>query len=321
MKSRTCENYELVFSKVREIVNKDIGSHAGLHPGFYPQFIHADAEQACRQAALKLWPMCEYRYCYFHILQSFRRRLLLVPDMKTLIESGPGFNPKFSNFWRFLCGLPMLKLKDDYIHGKVIEILRDAPAIWDLKFNSKNQEKKFIDFLSYLESNYISKDARYNFNEWEMHTVFAGHIDTSSRTNNVSESINSQLNKEFRYKMNFNSSVANLYNYARAELRKKLGFETTEIAGLGSVIPSKKRSGRHYVDTFVFEKTRELVRNFSLEHDCETVNILLIKQHSIEMGSIRSDYYKNQRILFQDQYYAANESLDSTVDLDTVDSL
>ena len=97
--------------------------------------------------------------------------------------------------------------------------------------------------------------------------------------------------------MNFNSSVANLYNFARGELRKKLGFETTEIVGLGSVIPSKKRAGRHYVDTFVFEKTREYA-----------VNMLLIKEHSTEMGSIRLNFYKNQRILFQDQYYAVFHS-------------
>ena len=78
MVSRDYQNYLTVFNKIREIANTDVGSHAGLHTGFYPDFIHADAEAACRRAALEIWPTAEYRYCYFHLLQAFRRRLLKV---------------------------------------------------------------------------------------------------------------------------------------------------------------------------------------------------------------------------------------------------
>ena len=121
--------------------------------------------------------------------------------------------------------------------------------------------------------------------------------------------------------MNFNSSVGKLYTFASGELRKKLGLETTEIAGLGPVIPSKKPSGRHKVDTYVFDRTKDLVNTFEMNTCTDTVTLAHLKCHAIQMGSVRSDYYKQRRILFQDQNYVElDESLDSSLD-STVDSL
>ena len=123
MTNRTYENYLLVFSKIKQLVNSDIEESMGI---FEPDFIMADAELATRKAALQIWPNCQYQFCLFHQLQAIRRRLLKVPGMKVMLEAGPGFSKSFSEFWHFLAGMPMLHVTNDKILSKTIRILNSV---------------------------------------------------------------------------------------------------------------------------------------------------------------------------------------------------
>ena len=85
-----------------------------------------------------------------------------------------------------------------------------------------------------------------------------------------------------------------------------------DMGHMGKTIPSKKRPPKP-IDTNVFKKVRQLVNNFEFDFSPESVTLEELKSHAIELGGVRSEYRKKNRILFQDQVFGNDVSFNDTL--------
>ena len=303
------EHYDQVFKTIIKISTQDLKTTDGPPVVISPLFVHADAEAAIRQAVAINFPHAEFRLCLFHLLQSWRRRLLENKGIKVKLQPGPDFCPKWREFWLILAGSPNTNVLIPQVSNKIIFLLKNFVQF--LKFDNLAQKAAVMDFLSYLEKNYFCVNARYPSHEWEQFSGIRGN--NLNRTNNISEATNSALNRFFPKKVSFNVSIDRIYKFKLERIRE--GFAINPMHFFEDSVdffvkPSKKRSITP-VDYIVLNQLVTEVNRFALLSFDD--QLLTLHTHLVKVGGLRSDYYKARRVLFRDQSIVNNTILDQTV--------
>ena len=153
-------------------------------------------------------------------------------------------------------------------------------------------------FTTYLNEYYLADDAKYNWTSWGQYSTILANGENYSRTSNVSESIHSQLNKDFNRRLNFESVVAKLAAYKKSMVLKKAALIPIRILNY-----TPKASRKSTIKTSDRERLRiiyEKVRIFScLDRQEQLTNL---KLHLIDIGSQRRNSFRNTNIAFVDNY-------------------
>ena len=97
--SKSTENYVRIISSVKEIVKNDVEPDSDDFR-FAAEEIHIDFELANYQALQRVFPDQQVRFCFFHCLQSWYRRLSTT-GFKRKLKPCPA-NAKFREFWDFI---------------------------------------------------------------------------------------------------------------------------------------------------------------------------------------------------------------------------
>ncbi|ORX61817.1 hypothetical protein BCR32DRAFT_251741 [Anaeromyces robustus] len=172
LKNKKEATYETLFKEIIKNVNKfrenSITTQINLH---------CDFEIAISNAARKIIPNLNIKYCVWHYKKSLEKQ-----------KNKLCFNEVDNN-------------NDVYVYYKAISNLPfiNPEYIFDIYFKIKSACKKknysnFLEFLEYFKNNYLHK---YNTNNWNYYKNIE-HI-----TNNASESFNNYLNNLFPKKPSF----------------------------------------------------------------------------------------------------------------------
>ena len=296
MIGKSHQQYDELFKTIKSLAQADINKlNNGPQVDISPLFIYADAELAIRSAGQNQFPTAEHRICLFHVLQAWRRNLVQYAGFKTKLESGLDCDQEIRDFWDFVAGIPNTNLYILDIRSKVILELENFQNI--LTFDSNIQKENFIKFLNYLIEFYLSDTARYPYGDWEQYSVIQGG-NAISRTNNISEAINSSLNSRFRGgKFSFNTTIARIHKF-KIEKNKDLAALQPKPFYNFPTKPSKKDPIKK-VDLVVLSQLSNFVELFNFSPI--DLQLRTLKTHLIKIGGLRRAYYKGRRILYVDQ--------------------
>ena len=136
----------------------------------------------------------------------------------------PSFCPRFLQFWNFLSGIPSANLFNSQIRNKIKLELESYQE--QLPLN--NDEKiRFTEFLVYFNRYYFNDDSYFPRSTWCQYNNILQGIDEFSRTTNVSESLHSQLNRNFK---NNNSKYNLLKNLVEFKESKNSALAATQVS-------------------------------------------------------------------------------------------
>ena len=148
-----------------------------------------------KKAINKVFPDCEVIHCFFHFLQSLRRKLCKNGFQTKLDPKNDSFCPPFLQFWNFLSGIPSANILNSRIRNKIQLELENFLQKLPLNNDEKN---RFSDFLQYFDRYYFNDNAFFQRSTWLQYNNILQGIDEFSRTTNISETIHAQLNKHFK---------------------------------------------------------------------------------------------------------------------------
>ena len=99
MVSKEEANYDMVFQKIKNDVEDEFDLDS-----FQPPTIHLHTEKGAFNSFRKSLPIGLILFCFFHILQSFRRKLCQLGFKNQLDVYHRDHCPEFITFWNFLSG-------------------------------------------------------------------------------------------------------------------------------------------------------------------------------------------------------------------------
>ena len=199
--SKSTENYVRILSNIKEIVKNDIASDSDNF-AFDAEEIHIDFELANFNALRRVFPEQAVRFCFFHCLQSFYRRLSTTGFKKKLKPTPE--NAKFREFWDFISGIPSAPIHISEIRVEIIRLLHEFMQNVPNEMNFSERERlSFQNFENYLLRNYLGDNPTYPVASWcQFDTITQGPVNYS-RTTNISEAVHSSLNDNFSRRVAF----------------------------------------------------------------------------------------------------------------------
>ena len=224
-KNKKTENYESILKYIKDLTCQT----NALNQVFSPAILHVDFELSQKKAINKIFPDTEIFHCFFHLLQSLRRNLCKKGFQNKLDPRNPSFCPRFLQFWNFLSGIPSANIFNSQIRNKIQLELENYREQLPLSNDEKN---RFSDFLVYFNRYYFNDDSYFPRSTWCQYNNILQGIDEFSRTTNVSESLHSQLNQNFKN----NNSKCNL-------LKNLLEFKESKNAALAATQFSQVKIG------------------------------------------------------------------------------
>ena len=190
-KNKKTQNYESIFNYIKELTSET----NTINQVFSPAVFHVDFELGQKKAINKVFPDCEVNHCFFHFLQSLRRKLCKNGFQTKLDPKNDSFCPPFLQFWNFLSGIPSANILNSRIRNKIQLELENFLQKLPLNNDEKN---RFSDFLQYFDRYYFNDNAFFQRSTWLQYNNILQGIDEFSRTTNISETIHAQLNKHFK---------------------------------------------------------------------------------------------------------------------------
>ena len=293
MTSKTEENYKRVIRRIREITSEDTGQHLS------PAHIHCDFELAEVNSLRAEFIASEIHECLFHLLDSWHRKLVEL-GFKTDLEKKPAWR----DFWTLLCGIPNLDVTHERFRRELPSIIRTASD--QLGLENQNAKDRFESFVEYLLRNYLEDNSLFKPSEWSHGKNILTNPDFS-RTNNVSESTNNQLNRNFPIRNNWNSTMETLRKHKIKTTVEFFSHQPIKVFGLQPRKPYKRKV-RSY-DAVRLEKLRERVVEFSTLTEDEQFELL--QTHLFEMGRLRRFNFNNGNPIIAE----ASLDLNQTVNL------
>jgi len=153
-----------------------------MRPDCDPESYTSDFESACMLAFESTFPDAAIRTCYFHLMQSFRRKADGV-GLKKLIRTDANIGFDFRKL-RAITFLPVSDMRN----------------VWDTI--SAEVDQRFLLLINWFEGSYIGKKKRANGRSKprfhpDTWSVFDRTLNGQHRTNNAVEGTNNALRKHF----------------------------------------------------------------------------------------------------------------------------
>ena len=139
-----------------------------------PQTIHCDFEKGAIKPIKYHFPGIKVIGCHFHYTSAIYKKIAEI-GLKNLYSE----NNKFKSWIRMFMALPFVKLDDI---DCCFEELKDTKPEID------EEDKKIEQFIEYFENTWISDQCHFDRSLWNIYDQY------SSRTNNISETYNHQIN-------------------------------------------------------------------------------------------------------------------------------
>ena len=232
--SKSEANYKLILKNIKEFVKADL-TDGGLVADLSPQSFYVDFESSMINAISEIFPAARINNCFFHTLQSWRRKLCVLGFKPKIERKNKAYDQEFRIFFDFISGIPNLNLHVLSYRKKIISELENYKK--SLKFKNNEEKENFCDFINYLLKYYLSDTAKFPFKNWEQFTAITSNPDFS-RTTNVSESIHSSLNRHFSRKINLNNTIEKLFNFKKESVMALSALEPKSFFGVKNK-PSK----------------------------------------------------------------------------------
>lgn len=172
-------------------------------------------------------------------------------------------------------------------------VRRDNFSVIDLIGKRKCAESVGLEIMSYF---FLAENAMFHWSRWSQFSNITNDDENYSRTTNISESVNSVINKNFSRKLKFEGTVQNLYRSTKKFHQKLFAYKPR--AFLNHAQASKKRGIRRSDDQRLRE-IYEAIRVFNLLD--MSVQLETVKSFCIEVGSKRRKRYEDRNIVFEDQ--------------------
>ena len=287
-------NYDEVFKNVKLIVNSDINEEVNLNSELSPTSIFVDFEKAAVNSLGKAFPSAQITNCFFHCLQSWRKKLCSLGFKPKIEKKNALFDPLFLQFWNYISGIPNCNMLLPSFQEQVKTELNNYLTI--LKFANDQEKANFVTFLDYLTTYYLSVTAQFSFTNWGQHSNIVMGNGKASRSTNVSESIHSSLNSNFPRRYTFNTSLDKLYDFKKGCIMTLSAHQPKKFFNL-KIKASVKRPPRKS-DTSRMTQLYDKVITFNLL-PLET-QISTLKTHAIDLGSLRRHAYETSKVWLTD---------------------
>ena len=106
MTSASQINYDEVLKNIKCIVNSDINENCDLSLKLAPNSIFVDFEKASTNSLVKAFPSASITNCFFHCLQSWRKKFCSLGFKPKIEKNNALFDPLFLEFWNFVSDIP-----------------------------------------------------------------------------------------------------------------------------------------------------------------------------------------------------------------------
>ena len=171
LKNKEQATYEILFYELQKNARKFSNT------GATPTNLHCDFEIGISNAAKKIFPDINIRFCVWHFKRSLEKQ------KNKICYSEVDKNDDIYTYYKAISNLPFIN--PEYIFDVYVKIAF---------LSKKNKYDNFSVFLEYFKVNYLHK---YDVNDWNYYNNIE-HI-----TNNSSESYNNYLNNLFPKKPSF----------------------------------------------------------------------------------------------------------------------
>ncbi|ORX76137.1 hypothetical protein BCR32DRAFT_304110 [Anaeromyces robustus] len=174
-----------------------------------PKYFHCDFEKAISNAAEKVFPNINIKYCIWHYKRALKNKFNKLCSKEVIS------NNDLNNDYKHISNFPFIN--PDYIYD-----------IYN-RIKSKCKEHNYVQFLEFLEYFYYTYLIDYNIKYWNYYNNIK-HI-----TNNASESYNNQLKSIFSKKPTFFKLI---YVLQKQEFLSNIDYQR-RIAGYWEKKPKK----------------------------------------------------------------------------------
>ena len=142
---------------------------------------------------------------------------------------------------------------------------------------------------------YLSETALFPYTNWEQFSSITANPDFS-RTTNVSESIHSSLNQNFPRRIKLNNSIEKIWNFKKESVMAYAALQPKRYFNVYNK-PSAKRPIRKSDFDRLSSLYEKVICFNNLRFD---IQIFDLKEHSIELGSMRRYAYESFNIWLSD---------------------
>ena len=300
--NRLQTNYLEIFENIKLFVKEDM-SEGQIEAELMPDFIHMDAEKSAINAAQIHFPRADIIFCFFHTLQAWRRKLVVL-GFKCKLERGPKFDQNFRNFWDFVSGIPSANLRLPEKRNIIVNELRNYPVSLELLPTERVNLQIFCD---YLLKYYIEDNALFPYDNWGQYSNINFDSENYSRTSNASESIHSSLNRHFKRRYTFDTVIERLHLFKVSAVLSYYAYFPLPFFNIQPK-PSRKKPIKKS-DQERLSAIYHKINQFNLQ----PINDQLVQlvDHLKTVGAMRAKYYTHRSILFEDETFDFDEIDDS----------
>ncbi|ORX71716.1 hypothetical protein BCR32DRAFT_250084 [Anaeromyces robustus] len=204
IKNKEQINYEILLEELKKNAIKYNSNNE-----ITPKYFHCDFEKAISNAAEKVFPNINIKYCIWHYKRALKNKFNKLCSKEVIS------NNDLNNDYKHISNFPFIN--PDYIYD-----------IYN-RIKSKCKEHNYVQFLEFLEYFYYTYLIDYNIKNWNYYNNIK-HI-----TNNASESYNNQLKSIFSKKPTFFKLI---YVLQKQEFLSNIDYQR-RIAGYWEKKPKK----------------------------------------------------------------------------------